>query len=191
MKRVVITGAPGTGKSSLLLELGNRSFHVMPETYRWLRVLQAVETENKPHLQPLKEDLFLLHAALQQFVEDQPSSDVDDYCFFDRCMIDIFAYCRTYQQTTQLNLAWQLAQRSAAGLFCAFLLPVLTNIRQDNLRKEGIEEAQRLSLVIQDTYQLCGVKLRVLNTDSPSTRAEEVLSWIKLLREVHDQEENI
>lgn len=83
MKRVVITGPPGSGKSRLLLELGHRGFHVLPETYRWLRVLQAIETEGKAQLPPFKDDFFLLHTALQQFVEDQPSPDIDDFCFWE------------------------------------------------------------------------------------------------------------
>lgn len=180
MKRVVITGPPGSGKSRLLLELGNRGFRVMPETYRWLRVLQAIETEYKAQLHPFKEDLFLLHTSLQQFIEDQPSSDTDGYCFFDRSMIDILAYCRAYQQTTRLDMALQLAQKSAKNLFYAFLLPVPRKIEQDSLRKEGIEEARRLSLVIQDTYQLCGVDLKLLNAVETSKRVDEVISWLRL-----------
>ena len=120
LRRIIITGAPGCGKSTLLIELGKRGFQVMPETYRWLKVIQAIETHSSiMEPGPLSDDQFLLHLGLQRFIDDQPSSQTD-YCFYDRSLIDVLAYCRVYDQNARLELCWNVAHSISKYIFLQF-----------------------------------------------------------------------
>ena len=179
MRKVIITGSPGSGKSTLLNELGIIGFQVMPESFRWLKVLQSIEEKSRLKLTTNMEKDSLLLLSMQKFIEERDNSD-NNYCFFDRCMIDIFAYCRFYAQYLHIDLASKWAHESASDIFCAFLLPVPDKIEKDNVRTENLTEARRLNLVIQDAYKEFGVKLHLLSSKELNDRVGEIINFLEI-----------
>jgi len=178
VKRIIITGAPGCGKSTLLLNLGKRGFQVMPETYRWLKVIEGIESFSYlDNQKQLSDDQFLFHLALQKFLDDQPSDEIE-YCFYDRSLIDVVAYCHAYKQSKNLEFSKLIAEATSKHIYCAFLLPTPGCIEQDIFRKEDFRETQRLYNVIKDTYNKFGIRLIKLNKKNPLQCADEIINYL-------------
>lgn len=69
----VLTGGPGVGKSSLIRLLAKKGYKVLPESYRWMRLLLSVEslyTPNRPYEPLFPQSLFDLHLAFERFREN-------------------------------------------------------------------------------------------------------------------------
>lgn len=174
-KRIVITGAPGSGKSTLLQELGRLGCLVMPESYRWLRTLQAIENSQALFHRPLDDEEFLVHIGLQKFLDVEEALDVP-FCFYDRSIIDVIAYCQAYNQKSRALFASNIAVRAAKSIACAILLPPPINVKKDILRVEDPEEASRIHKIIQATYEGFGVNTMALRRKTTIRLANDVIA---------------
>ena len=169
MKRIVITGGPGCGKSSVLAELGRRGCLVMPETFRWLKVLAEVESFKAEALPQIDGQDFLRRLlAFQRYTEDEESSD--QFCFYDRSTLDLVAYTCFYSASLSLSgtsdsipLLDKYARRFAKEIHKAFLISLpQVSIEHDWLRQNSLEESILIEKQLRETYAQYGVELIAL-----------------------------
>jgi predicted ATPase len=93
--RVVVTGGPGSGKTTLVQALGRRGFATVPEAA--LEIIDALNAEHgvagqkawrAAHRAEFQRAVLLRQVELEAEVEEQ------DAVFFDRGRLDGLAYCR-------------------------------------------------------------------------------------------------
>ncbi|NPA45606.1 MAG: ATP-binding protein [Chlorobi bacterium] len=96
-KKIVITGGPGTGKSTVINELIRRGYNAMPEVSR--EVIREAKKQGIDQLfltDPLLFSKKLIEGRVRQWEEAQQMDT--DLVFFDRGIPDVPAYMR-YSKT--------------------------------------------------------------------------------------------
>ena len=103
-KKIVITGGPGTGKTSVINELKSRGYFCFEEIIRTLTSQAKKESESSKHFSnpiafvddPLLFNTQLLNGRVEQFTQ----SKVLNYkkSFFDRGIPDVLAYMEFFNQ---------------------------------------------------------------------------------------------
>jgi predicted ATPase len=90
-KKIVITGGPGTGKSTVINELEKRNFECMHEISREVTLMARKNGIEQLFLKdPMLFSKMLLEGRVQQFKRAEKSRS--DVVFFDRGIPDVFAY---------------------------------------------------------------------------------------------------
>ena len=108
VKRIVITGGPGTGKSSVIQELKIKNYYCFDEISR--AVILEARQEGIEQLfleQPIKFSERLLKGRLHQYHDAQ--SIAQNIAFYDRGLPDVVAYLdffNTPYENTFTQLAW-------------------------------------------------------------------------------------
>lgn len=90
-KKIVITGGPGTGKSTIIKELIKRGYNCLEEISRQVTLDAQKEGVDQLFLtQPLLFSERLLEGRKQQFIKANNSKT--DFIFIDRGVHDVLAY---------------------------------------------------------------------------------------------------
>lgn len=154
-KKIVITGGPGTGKSSIIHDLESRGEKCLHEVSR--QVTLEAQKEGIDQLFLVKPLLFsekLLEGRLRQFMEAEKMES--DHIFIDRGLPDVTAYMdyfktdypEMFDNTCNDHLYEQV-----------FILPPWKEIyRSDNERYENYQEAEKISEYLYKTYERYGYK---------------------------------
>jgi predicted ATPase len=163
----VITGGPGSGKSTLVAALGRAGYSVSPEAGRQIIQEQvaisgcALPWANKARFAEamLARDIESYRAALGR------SGDV----FFDRGIPDVLGYA------TLVGLPLSSSMDDAAQRFRyhrrVFIAPFWPDIfTQDAERKQTPDEAERTFHMMERTYAACGYELEELPRASVDSR---------------------
>ncbi len=89
--KIVITGGPGTGKSTVIEELNNRNFLCMSEISREVILNARADGIEQLFLKkPLLFSELLLEGRINQYIEAEKKNT--DVVFFDRGIPDVHAY---------------------------------------------------------------------------------------------------
>ena len=170
-KFIVITGGPGSGKSTLIDELALAGFAVAPESGR----------------QVIKEQVAAGGSALpwadrRLFADTMLARDIETYrsletaaglVFFDRGILDVLGYL------TLCGLPVPSHMTAAAARYRyhprVFIAPPWPDIfTQDDERKQTLDEAERTYRVMARTYSDAGYELVELPRVSVEERARFV-----------------
>lgn len=149
MKRYVLTGAPGCGKSSVLLELENRGFEVIREAAQDVIQRYHAKGIEKPWEDVMFQDEVL---KLQLFREDKFQKDKT--YFLDRGVIDGLAYARE-KHPSRWWIEHQSHHRRKEGRYgydVIFFLNPLDDVETNSIRREGIEEAKMIDGFLREEY---------------------------------------
>lgn len=149
-KKVVITGGPGTGKSTIINELIKRGFYCFEEISR--QVTQEAQKEGIEQLfltNPLLFSERLLHGRHKQFIEALNADS--EFVFLDRGVHDVLAYMDfigdVYPQHF-VNVC------NSSTYDCAFILkPWEAIYTSDNERYENFEQALKIHEHLLNTYK--------------------------------------
>ena len=176
-KRIVITGGPGTGKSSIINELIKRDFTCFEEVSRQVTLDARKDGIEQLFLtKPLMFSERLLDARIQQF-NDAESVD-SETVFLDRGLPDVLAYmdyaksgypkyfieaCETHQYDKVFVLSpWQ-------EIFVS-----------DNERYENFNQAVEIHHALLNTYQNFDYELIDVPFGTVSNRADFILDALNL-----------
>lgn len=178
-KKVVITGAPGTGKTVVIKELESRGYHCYHEIIRDMTAAAKINKNLSKEVSnplvfvadPLAFNKALLKGRESDF--DQSLNIKDSICFFDRGIPDVLAYMDyfkqpypTYFKTTCKESRYDLV----------FVLPPWKEIfKSDNERLESFKEAQEIHQQLLTTYKRFGYSPIELPKNSITERVSFVL----------------
>ena len=152
-RKIVITGGPGTGKSSIIHKLEEKGEKCLHEISR--QVTLEAQKEGIAQLFLEKPLLFsekLLEGRLNQYLEARDYES--DHIFLDRGLPDVVAYM-DYFKTDYPELFNRTCEINRYDLI--FILPPWEEIyTSDNERYETFEEALKISSYLYSTYKRYG-----------------------------------
>jgi predicted ATPase len=183
--KVVLTGGPHAGKTTLLRELAARGQRVVPEAAieviaELVRTLgsDAARAWRSEHSDEFQARIAERQVAIER--EFEPRNG--ELCFFDRGVLDGLAYCRLHgrQPPPTLEAAVRGARYDLAVL-CELVLPFTS--RTETGRTSDERRAREIELLVRDVYREHGFEVLALPLISPaSARAERLLAEIAARR---------
>lgn len=168
----VITGGPGTGKTTVLMELQRLGCRVIAEVARQIIQEQAKTGGNAlPWKDKERYTELMLQRCVQSFVQNSPAESIT---FADRGIPDTLCYARLIglKKEDGIRAACATYRYANVVLLAPFWPEIYAN---DAERKQDLEEAQRTSLLMEQVYRDCGYAIIELPKTSPASRAEFIL----------------
>ena len=173
-KRIVISGAPGTGKTSIIKELTNRGYKCHSEISREIIASQLETGGTTTPWQDLnKFSELVIEERLMQF-----KSAVDDVEFYDRGIIDSFAYL--LKDKTPITNKWENIANNNKYFSTVFITPPWEDIYiKDDERKEDFETATEIHNFMIEAYKLYSYKICIIPKMSVDERIDFIISQIE------------
>ncbi|MBD0831661.1 AAA family ATPase [Aestuariibaculum sediminum] len=176
-RKIVITGGPGTGKSSLINELSKRGYTCLEEISRQVTLQAQKEGIDQLFLNnPIQFSELLLNGRLKQF-EDANSHEADTI-FFDRGVHDVIAYLN-YSGDTYPNHFVEACEQSVYDT--VFILkPWEAIYTSDNERYENFSQALKIHEHLLNTYSTFDYHLNDVPFDTIENRVDYILNQLKM-----------
>lgn len=176
-KKIVITGGPGTGKSTLINELIRRGYTCFEEISRQIILDAKKDGIDQLFLtNPLLFSELLLKGRQQQFLNaDMVSSEV---VFFDRGLPDVLAYLDYIDNSYPQSFIKTCKDHAYDTVFV--LKPWEAIYKSDNERYENFEQALNIHEHLIKTYQHYNYKLIDVLFDTVENRVDFVLNTLNM-----------
>lgn len=156
-KRILISGAPGSGKSTVISALEARGHRVYHEVIRELtqELLQSKQKENYRNPLEALEDYVdfnerLFFARLQDFFHSTPTP----HSFYDRSFVDVVAYMDFFNQTPPKYFKAYCEQFRYDLLF--YFDPWEEIYQKDSERLETFKDVLNLNTTLKEHYTCLG-----------------------------------
>lgn len=172
-RRIVITGGPGSGKTSLINYLAKEGHFVMHEISREVTLKAQKDGIDQLFLEnPLLFSEKLLNGRLKQFHDGKSCSA--PILFYDRGMPDVTAYMDFMNNKYPENFSETCLENRYDEIFV--LPPWEAIYEQDNERYESFEQAEKLFQFLKNGYTKYGYKINEVPVGSIEERAEFILN---------------
>jgi predicted ATPase len=173
----VISGGPGAGKTSVLLELEELGLKYAPEVARQIIQEQvAMGGTALPWQDRETYTQLMLQRSIQSYREHYPSVSTT---FADRGIPDTLCYARLIALAETRII--EKACRDYRYAPVVFLAPPWREIyAMDRERKQDFAEAERTYELMASVYEECGYEVSILPRVAPKLRAEFILKRIQM-----------
>ncbi len=176
--KIVITGGPGSGKTTLIKELTSRNYICIPEISR--QVTQEAREKGIEYLfleDPLLFSKLLLEGREKQYI-DALNLDTK-LIFFDRGIPDVHAYMN-YNGTVYSEIYLDKSKNYTYDSI--FLLPPWKEIYiTDDERYESYDSAVALHSHLKQAYTALGYSINEVPTGKVAYRVDYILNQLKHL----------
>jgi predicted ATPase len=177
-KRIVITGGPGTGKSSIINDLIKRGFTCLEEISRDIILEAQKQGIDQLFLtNPLLFSERLLEGRKQQYVD--ALNETANLVFFDRGVPDIVAYMDFKNETYPEYFID--ACKDCVYDYVFILKPWQDIYTSDNERYEDFGQAMQIHEHLLNTYQKYDYKLLDVPFDTVENRTNFILKALNIL----------
>ena len=168
-KKVIITGPPGSGKTSIISELIKLKYNCLEEVARDF----AKETNQKINSINNESEKIILNERINQY-----NSCKKGLYFFDRGIFDSLAYLK-FKNLYIDNELWHrflLKYKYNKNIFFA---PAWEDIYEnDNKRNEDYKTAELIGKILLETYKQCKYNVVMIPKTSVKKRAQFVIENI-------------
>jgi len=176
-KRIVITGGPGTGKSSIINELIYREFTCYKEISRDIILEAQKQGIDQLFLtNPLLFSERLLEGRKQHYAD--ALNKTDNSVFFDRGVPDILAYMDF--KSEDYPQYFIDACKDCIYDYVFILKPWQDIYTSDNERYEDFEQAVQIHEHLLNTYQKYDYKLLDVPFDTVANRTDYILKTLNI-----------
>ena len=173
--KYIITGAPGTGKTSIINELLKRGHCCIKENSR-----EIIENElkNNGDILPWKNQMAFENKVCILRINKLINSPSEKTCFFDRGVFDSVAYLSANNIKPSKTI--QSCLKKSYYNTNVFLTPFWKEIyHNDNERLEDIKMAINIEFHLINTYKRYGFNLVKIPKHSINKRADFILQNIR------------
>lgn len=174
-KLVIVTGGPGSGKTTVLQELARRGYPYLPEVAR--QIIQEQRMSGGDALPWGDTSVYtelMLQRSIQSFLAHPQYAELT---FADRGIPDTLGYARLIDLRNDESIRNACSKyRYASQVFIAPPWRAIYEI--DSERKQDFPEAVRTHAQLVTVYQECGYELLELPCVSPAARADFILSQL-------------
>lgn len=176
-KKIVITGGPGTGKSSIIDELKKRGHPCFEEISRQVTLEARKNGIEQLFLsQPLLFSKLLLEGRTKQFIE--ASTFKNTTLFLDRGLPDVLAYMDFYEANYPEHFISVCQNHRYDKVF--IVTPWKDIFQSDHVRYETFEQAEKIHQQLMLTYQKFGYDLSPIPFDTVEKRADFIIDSLNL-----------
>lgn len=177
-KTIVITGGPGSGKTSIIKELEKRGFTCSEEVSRDI-ILKAREDgiDQLFLTNPIQFSELLLKGRKEQFHTALASNN--EFVFLDRGIPDIPAYMEFKGDEYPEFFSEACKEHKYDAIF--ILAPWQEIFTNDNERYENFDQALEIHEKLIETYTKYGYALRDVPFGSIEARADHIIDVVKAL----------
>lgn len=177
IKKVVITGGPGSGKSTLINELMRRKYHCFEEISRDITLNAQKEGVAQLFIsQPKLFSELLIKGRLKHF--NQADKLKTNLAFFDRGVHDILAYM-DYIGNSYPNEFIEAANATKYD-YIFILKPYKVIYKTDNERYEDFNQALKIHEHLIATYTFFNYKLIDVPFDTVENRTDFILNTLNV-----------
>lgn len=175
LKKIVITGGPGTGKSSIITELSKRGYHCMEEISRQVTLdarkngIEQLFLDN-----PLLFSELLLEGRKQQYID--ASKITSNLVFFDRGLPDVLAYMEYVGDTYPQEFIDTCKNNVYDHVF--ILSPWQKIYSSDSERYENFEQSVKIHHHLLNIYEKHNYSLIDVPFEKVETRTDHILDII-------------
>ena len=176
-QKIVITGGPSTGKSTVLNELININFNCMPEISREVTLQARKKGIEQLFLKdPLLFSKMLLEGRFKQY-EDANKIDTD-IIFFDRGIPDVHAYMN-YMGVDYPSIFQEMSINNKYTH--VFLMPPWEHIYiTDSERYESFEQSLAIHNHLRKVYEGLGYTIQEVPFGSVKLRVNFILNTLNI-----------
>jgi len=173
MKRFILTGAPGSGKTAILRQLELDGFSVVEEAATDVISAEQAGGTDEPWTHPSFLDSV---ARLQRDRQIRASFQPDSIQFHDRCVVCTVALAVYLEFPVSPFLASELERVQRDGIFQNRVLFVrnLGFVTPSDARRIGFEETVRFEKIHEEVYRDCGFELVPVEAGSLLDRVRAV-----------------
>lgn len=171
-RKIVITGGPGTGKTSLVEALRQKGYYCFDEISREITLKARLEGIEQLFLEdPMRFSEHLLEGRKDQFLKamNRPEPVV----FLDRGLPDVLAYMNFIGDRYPNDFEELCNQHTYDDVF--ILKPWKSIFKRDAERYENFEQATAIYDHLENMYSHLGYHLKEVPFDSVENRAQFVL----------------
>lgn len=184
-KKIVITGGPSTGKTSVIEKLEAMGYTCIHEVIRAMTLekknKEAVVFKSNPIVSvadPMAFNTNILNARKEQYRSVEKLNK--DFIFFDRGIPDVLAYMDCFNQSYK-NTFTKACKDHPYDL--VFIMPPWKEIHvSDEGRFESYEESLQVHDCLLNTYSFLGYDVIDVPKDAVHKRVEFILDRIKALK---------
>ncbi len=173
---IVITGAPGSGKTTIVDDLRRHGHSVVHDAGR--HVLENIVRTGVRKDKARSRYMDIQYQVLNKMLEDASSTDVQELVFFDYALPDNLAFLYAS------GLDWPQEFVDAACKYRykhAFLVQGEYHADDDPVRTEGSLRRKQLGALLLEIYEILAVPLTIISAGSPFQRMRRILD---VLREI-------
>lgn len=176
-RKIVITGGPGTGKSSIINELLKREYICFEEISRQVTLDARKDGVDQLFLtKPLLFSELLLDARTKQYLEADSLNE--KLVFLDRGLPDVIAYM-DYAKSDYPKHFVDTCKKHVYDIVFV-LAPWQEIFVSDSERYENFDQAVEIHHALLDTYERFGYKLIDVPFDRIEKRADFIIDALNL-----------
>ncbi len=174
LKKVIISGGPGTGKSSIINELKNRGYLCFDEVWK-KEYKNPKKTSNSDEINTFSQYIFLERL---KHLEIKPNKKTkENLVFYDRSIIDTISYLKAYKKN--IKTSWKNLANKKRYHETIFFCPTWKEIyKQTDGRKESFQESILIEKYLTSTYKEFLYKINTIPKLDIKNRVDYILENI-------------
>jgi predicted ATPase len=174
MKRYILTGTPGSGKTSILHELKRQGFWVVEEAATDVIAGEQMLGNPEPWLQ---HDFIDTIVRLQKQRQLEASTSPDELQWYDRSPICTLALSRYLGYPASPSLLEEIERIEREGMYQkrVFFIENLGFCQPTEARKITFEESLVFEKIQEETYTSLGYSLLIIAPDALSERVRRIM----------------